>query len=162
MWRISSLFLFIYNVMLPTSSHIFCTSSLASFASDVPPQLTFISNTKGYQKHSGTSSHYWLEQACLTSAGLSFITVAYAQNLPWKRRTPLPTQTAQFIKTNLTVKFAHLHANSDPSVRIFPGVRKLIKQTTILNHVFMSIYTLNIPLSWMEISTEITKSLHKN
>ena len=52
-------------------------------------------------------------------AGVSFITVAYAQNKAWNVRTPLLTQTLGFIKTNLTGKFAYFHANSDPCVRTF-------------------------------------------
>ena len=72
-------------------------------------------------------SWVWERRCCSTDRrhrgagrpGVSFITVAYAQNEAWNVRTPLLTQTLAFIKTNLTGKFAYFHANSDPCVRTF-------------------------------------------
>ena len=63
--------------------------------------------------------HWGTAKVLCQSSGVSFITVAYAQNEAWNVRTPLLTQTLGFIKTNLTGKFAYFHANSDPCVRTF-------------------------------------------
>lgn len=49
----------------------------------------------------------------------SFIKLAFAQNVAENMRTPVPAQKVGFIKKNLTWKYAHLHANSDPCVRTF-------------------------------------------
>lgn len=54
------------------------------------------------------------------TSGASFITVAYAQNLPWRRHSALATQKGViYIKTNLTGKFLHMHTNFDPCIQTF-------------------------------------------
>ncbi len=65
------------------------------------------------------------QSAIVSTPGASFITVAQAQNLPWKRRTPLPTQKVGFIKTNLAGKFPHLHANWPMRTNCFSRSEKI-------------------------------------